>query len=475
LNSGLHTVRGVYSNRRDMAESADLPEPPGRFSITPEAEEPESAESNSEPAEAAAPPAELQLLLTRVSALASVWVRMAATQNSYDSRWQFAFLEVITGAPPESWAEESWEYGSAAFKSVEVAGFSVVEWFVKGEIEVGPATVSLKPQHDVRPDRKDSREIGMYEPLLWPSVIWTTQTQTPSGGTFYGELVANDAPAFLSFDQAATAFFHIPPRSNNRLDGQHIVFREQDMRARIKQLTVSAADLTVMVDGSELAGKRLTLGGQGGASQVLNEGMFGVSFLLAGGLEEGAWVALHDGPDLLDRRVVGSSWRPGADVEFEDEPAVRLEALISRGENATFEAKRELPGDDPDRVLKTVAAFANGGGGTLVFGVDNELQIIGLGDALNRNSIDRVTSLISDRVHPHVSFDTETITIRDAALLAVYVYSGSDAPYGIGTNEQKLTYYVRRSGNSIPARPEDLRNSVRARTPAPVDQSGGLL
>ncbi|MHB1835326.1 MAG: AlbA family DNA-binding domain-containing protein, partial [Solirubrobacteraceae bacterium] len=158
------------------------------------------------------------------------------------------------------------------------------------------------------------------------------------------------------------------------------------------------------------------------------------------------------------------------DVRFEVEATVRLEAIISQGENATFEAKRELPGGDPDRVMKTVAAFANGGGGTIIFGVDNEMQIVGLGDALSRDAIDRVTSLISDRVHPHVVFDLEQVTLRAKEVLALNVHSGLDAPYGVGTNEQKLAFYVRRSGSTIPARPEDLRNSVLARVPSPPEE-----
>ena len=86
-----------------------------------------------------------------------------------------------------------------------------------------------------------------------------------------------------------------------------------------------------------------------------------------------------------------------------------------------------------------------------------------LADALHRQSIDRVTSLISDRVHPHVGFDLQAVRIGDADLLALEVHPGPDAPYGVGTNEQKLTYYVRCGGSSIPARPEDFRAAIRAR------------
>jgi hypothetical protein len=446
----------------------DEPEPERNPDGKQEEEEPDQ-----EPEEAPSP-SQLDLLLARVAEVPAVWARMVASWNPNSRDWQFGFLEVITGAPPDSWLEVTWEYGQAVFSASQVPGPSVGEWFDTGELKIGSVTVPLSAQYDVRADRIPSRGLSIYQPLLWPSLTWSTQAQTPGGGAFHGELVADDAPAFLNLDQAAAAFFHLPARNRVRIDMQQIVLREQDMRARIKEVTVRATDVTVMVDGDGRAGKRITLGGADGHSQLLDDRMVGVTFELPDGMPEGAWVALHDGRGLLDSRVLDPRWQPAGDIKFEVEPTVRLEAIISRGENATFEAKRELPGDDPDRVMKTVAAFANGGGGTIIFGVDNEMQIVGLGDALNRKSIDRVTSLISDRVHPHVVFGLEQVTLRGEEVLALYVYSGSDAPYGVGTNEQKLNFYVRRSGSTIPARPEDLRNSVLARMPSPAEQNTPL-
>jgi hypothetical protein len=431
-------------------------------------------DENEESVEEVPPPSQLDLLLARVVAAPAVWVRIAASWNPNDESWHCAFLEVITGTPPDGWTEATWEYGQAVFSAVKVPGVTVGEWFEARELKVGSVTVPLVPQYDVRPDRRGSGVVTLYQPLLWPTVTWTTEIQTHGGGVFHGELVADDAPAFLNFDLAAVAFFHLPERNRVRMDMRQIVFREQDLRARIKEVTVAATDVTVMVDGDERAGKRVTLGGPGGRSEVLDDRMFGVTFEqvsleLPDGVYEGAWIALHDGRELLDSRVIDPRWQPAGDVKFVVDPAIRLEAIISQGENATFEAKRELPGDEPDKVLKTVAAFAGGAGGTIIFGVDNEMQIVGLGDTLDRGSVDRVTSLVSDRVHPHVSFDTEQVTLQGKEVLALHVHPGADAPYGVGTNEQNLKFYVRRSGSTIPARPEDIRNSVLLRAPQAAD------
>jgi hypothetical protein len=415
MQAHLRVVRCSYSNRRIMCPSDH----------TNELKADQEADQDREAAQP--PPSQLALLLERVVSAPAVWARMAASRNPNDRSWQFGFLEVITGAPPDAWAEATWEYGQAIFSSMEVPGLAVGNWFQAGELKVGSVTVPLSPQYDVSADRRGSTALGTYQRLLWPTVTWTTQMQTPGGGVFHGELVAGDAPAFLNFDQAAVAFFRLPERNRVRMDMQQIVFREQDLRARIKEMTVRAADVTVIVEGDERAGKRITLGGPGGRSQLLDDRMFGVTFELPDGIPEGGWIALHADRELLDSRVIDPRWQPAGDVKFEIEPTVRLEAIISQGENTTFEAKRELPGDEPDRVMKTVAAFANGAGGTIIFGVDDEMQIVGLADTLNRQSIDRVTSLISDRVHPHVVFDFEAVTLRGERVLALHIYSGAAA------------------------------------------------
>jgi predicted HTH transcriptional regulator len=103
-----------------------------------------------------------------------------------------------------------------------------------------------------------------------------------------------------------------------------------------------------------------------------------------------------------------------------------------------------------------------------------QLAILGLGEALTRGAIDRLTQLISDHVQPRPPFEVETTRAAGAEILAVYVSPSPDTPYGVGTNDRKLTYSVRRGGNSSPAHPEDIGHSVRSRMPTSNNQQGGL-
>ena len=56
--------------------------------------------------------------------------------------------------------------------------------------------------------------------------------------------------------------------------------------------------------------------------------------------------------------------------------------------------------------MKTVAALANAEGGTLLFVIDNDGAVVGLGIDDTRKLLDCMTQLIRDWVRPHVDFDS---------------------------------------------------------------------
>ena len=58
-----------------------------------------------------------------------------------------------------------------------------------------------------------------------------------------------------------------------------------------------------------------------------------------------------------------------------------IERLIAEATECDFKAALEVR--KPKSWLKSVSAFANGIGGTLFFGIDNDRNVIGLTDAPN--------------------------------------------------------------------------------------------
>lgn len=409
-------------------------------------------------------------LTKRLSAERRVWLRLAA--NRPQEEWELSLLEVTLGEAPPAWNRQRWEYERAVFVAAAPAGATVARWLERGRISLRSVSLPIAPQDRVQVERRQSRFAGIFQALPWPSIDWTVHVRNETPQMLHGELVAHRAPAFLSFDLAGTAFFGVLPTPSRSFSGRECVVREQDLRARIDSVRVRPTEVIVAVSGEQLSGTTLTLGGLHGQTKELRRAKREVHFPLAGGIPSGSWIALHRGQELLDRRGLDPAWGP-ADVEIEVDPVTEVEVLINRGEGASTEFKLELPTSEGSiiNVMKTVAAFANGDGGTLLFGVDNHGAVVGLQFDDARNMLDRTTQLIRDWVRPHVDFDAELADVDGKQVLLVRVEPGAEPPYGVGTTDRRIDYYVRRTATTSPATPADVRAFVRARL-APATPQG---
>lgn len=345
------------------------------------------------------------------------------------------------------------------------AGRTVARWLERERIALSPLSIELQLHGSVGVERRDSKFQGIYEPLPWPTREWIVHLGDRPGQALHGELVAAGMPAFVTFDHAASVFFGVPQRPNRSFSGQEFVVRQQDRRARIDSVLVRPTELLVEVCGERLRGVSLTLGGSGGPTRSLSARTRQVRLPMAEGLGSGAWLALHCDRELLDRRILDPVWG-GKDFEVEVDVSTRVEMLISNGEQATVEFKRQLPDNHPSGVMKTVAAFANGDGGAILFGVEDDGGIVGVGEHDTRRSLDRLTNMIRDWVRPLPEFNCEMVDVDGRGVIVINVASGSATPYGIGTSERNIAYYVRRAGSTFPATPTDVRAFVEARVSA---------
>lgn len=75
--------------------------------------------------------------------------------------------------------------------------------------------------------------------------------------------------------------------------------------------------------------------------------------------------------------------------------------LISKGEGLSVEFKETLPSESM-RWLKTIVAFANGCGGTLLVGVNNQGEIIGIPGYSSSQVLDSMTSPVCDLCYPMI-------------------------------------------------------------------------
>jgi hypothetical protein len=401
-------------------------------------------------------------LAARIASERRVWVRAAVVKQ--DETWTLAVLEITLGAAPPRWQRAHWRYPRAVFTATNPAGSTVAQWLGRGRLALRPPTVAFSPGDWASRDWRESTAATMYEQLDWPSHVWTVRPAGPASLVLHEELVARDAPAFLSLDEAALAFFSVRRLPNHRFNSPEIVVREQLVTGRIESVTIRPTEIVVGVGGSGLRGARVTVGGTVGGSKRLSSGTTQVRLPISGPPGPGAWVALHRDDVLLDRRVLDPAWRQ-ANVQIEVDLATQVQVLISRGEGPAIEFKRQLPGTDPQGPMKTITAFANGDGGVIIFGVDDDGQIIGIGDEDPRRAVDRLATLVSDWTRPPVDCSPQIVELDRASVVVMSVPPGREPPYAVGTSDRKLVYYVRRGATSAPARPSDIRAAVHARIP----------
>src|SRR5439155_14364442 len=95
-------------------------------------------------------------------------------------------------------------------------------------------------------------------------------------------------------------------------------------------------------------------------------------------------------------------------------------------------------------VLKTIAAFASGAGGTVLFGVDNDTQVVGI----NPTDMDRhkvaITNMIRDSVEPEPPYELRVEELEGKTLLLVEVAAGGK-PHVL--YPLKPEFYVRRGAS----------------------------
>lgn len=207
------------------------------------------------------------------------------------------------------------------------------------------------------------------------------------------------------------------------------------------------------------------------------------------------WLWLTRGTSWHDYRALTPPWASqeqlaAAGVEKEqtsrDEQAA-VEAIIYGGEGPSVEFKGAVPkaGVKTDRAFNTIAAFANGSGGTVVFGVDrDEVTVVGLGDGADPNSErDRIGQLIRSRILPTPDVAITSHIIDGRTVLFGTVSPGTELPYGVITDldhRDKPQFYVRRGASTYPAQPSDLNELFHratkqepAATPPPFGYSIG--
>lgn len=102
-----------------------------------------------------------------------------------------------------------------------------------------------------------------------------------------------------------------------------------------------------------------------------------------------------------------------------------LDRLIAEATECDYKAALEIR--KPKSWLKSVSAFANGIGGTLFFGIDNDRNIVGLADA--QTDAETISRLIKERITPIPDFVLAPERENGKDVLVLTVLPGHATPY----------------------------------------------
>lgn len=126
-------------------------------------------------------------------------------------------------------------------------------------------------------------------------------------------------------------------------------------------------------------------------------------------------------------------------------------AIDNLAEATQIDFKEKLETRKAKSWLKTVSAFANGIGGTIVFGVkttETGHQIVGVNNA--QEVVAKLSKLLQARIKPNPQVEINVSFHEDKPLVLVKVNSGQATPYYY-VHESTHTAFVRLGEESIAA------------------------
>lgn len=122
-------------------------------------------------------------------------------------------------------------------------------------------------------------------------------------------------------------------------------------------------------------------------------------------------------------------------------------------ESVNLEFKREL--DDrtgKKNLLRTIVAFANTAGGTIIIGVEDKThEIVGVDPEQAPRIIDDLTNAICDACTPTIAHTFNMLTVDDKLVIKLRVFPGSETPYYVKSLGQEKGTYVRVNSTTRPA------------------------
>lgn len=144
---------------------------------------------------------------------------------------------------------------------------------------------------------------------------------------------------------------------------------------------------------------------------------------------------------------------------------LNLEKILSMSEGKTIEFKQDLSSLQP--IMKTLVAFANTAGGTLIIGKEDGGSVIGIEDIFEAE--ERLANAISDSIAPRLMPDIDVISLNGKSLLVVRV-AHWPGPFYIKAKGSIEGVFIRIGSTNRIAGQEWLNELETVRTKVTFDQ-----
>ncbi len=416
-------------------------------------------------------PIDPQALLTLLAGEPSVLIRVATDRTKTPPTAIHLRIEVPGGRWPK--APIHYPYPEIGFWIGTVTGTEAATWLANGaSLPGGVAPLPVPyPSSNLSGDRHPSQSRSPWIASPWPFVR-IDQRYSNNYQPQVRFLVGPGLPFFSASEMAIDQLIY--GLQNTRAGSMAPGFRIdwQDRTARIGTPSIANDLIKVPVRGEHVTGLQLGLGGEhfsAWRNRPINRPST-CRFPLRNGIPDPLWIVLSKGSQWLDHRYLRQTptgWHSDeGEVDFErPDLATQVRVWAAGWETDTLEFKANVT---TDSLLEDVVAFANGDGGTILFGVHDQSRLI---IGLSGNS-DQVVNALVDKIHnkiePGLDIETETCKVDGKLVLVATVSPGEYPPYGVRMNATRLTYYIRRGASNYEARPRELNDLVARKVTSTV-------
>lgn len=129
--------------------------------------------------------------------------------------------------------------------------------------------------------------------------------------------------------------------------------------------------------------------------------------------------------EILDTRRLYPGWELPEGVVI-DIPEYEIIEFVRSGETDTVEFKEDI--GKPEELAETVVAFANGKGGIILLGVNDNANVAGLGQK-DYESI--ITNILRSHCEPQAKYEMNKRQLDEKNIILLRVEEGKDKPYTV--------------------------------------------